>query len=261
MDTDLILNTDYLDILYQGRNKNYGSYELRRNYTKRMRSALSLLIATTLLLSGYAIINTGAATTTNNTFITRPIDITPQPIIETVRPAIQPPPPAAVKPAIKIPTIIAADDEVKPREQDILPKEIVNAVAGTGSSAGDTAGIGSFSEKRPGEGFIETPSKQPERWVEQMPEPGYDVNSYLSTHIRYPDMAREHQVEGKLQLQFIIAEDGSITGVTVIKGKLGSGCEEEAIRVLQSMPKWKPGKQQGRAVKVYYILPVSFRLG
>jgi protein TonB len=94
-----------------------------------------------------------------------------------------------------------------------------------------------------------------------MPEPPYNVMEYLGKNMRYPDAARENGIEGRVSVQFIVNEDGSITDVKIVGSKrLGGGCEEEAMRVISSMPKWKPGKQNGRPVKVYYTQPVSFRL-
>jgi protein TonB len=67
-------------------------------------------------------------------------------------------------------------------------------------------------------------------------------------------------IEGKVFVEFIVDKDGSITEVTVMKG-IGSGCDEEAIRVIKAAPKWNPGKQRGQPVKVKLIVPITFKLG
>ena len=72
-------------------------------------------------------------------------------------------------------------------------------------------------------------------------------------------MARENGIEGTVYIEFVIGKDGSVTGANVKRG-IGGGCNEEALRVVNSMPKWKPGKQQGNPVKVKYTLPVKFKL-
>ena len=98
--------------------------------------------------------------------------------------------------------------------------------------------------------------------VESMPEyPGGQVElfKYLSESIRYPAMAREIGVQGRVFINFVVEPDGSISNVKVLRG-IGSGCDEEAMRVVSEMPKWKPGKQRGRAVRVSYNLPVKFTL-
>ncbi len=92
-----------------------------------------------------------------------------------------------------------------------------------------------------------------------MPEPPFDINSYLSKNIRYPSAARENEIQGRVVLQFVVDQGGNVTNIE-IKKDIGGGCGQEAVRVVKAMPKWKPGKQNGQPVKVYYTLPVSFKL-
>jgi len=82
---------------------------------------------------------------------------------------------------------------------------------------------------------------------------------YFAKHIKYPTIARENNIQGKVILQFVIDENGKIQSPKIAKGVAG-GCSEEALRVLRSMPQWKPGRHQGRYVKVNFTLPVSFQL-
>jgi protein TonB len=98
--------------------------------------------------------------------------------------------------------------------------------------------------------------------VEQQPEfPGgtAEMYKYLSKNIKYPSAASRANVSGRVFMSFVVNTDGSIQDVSVLKG-LGFGCDEEAIRVVKAMPKWKPGKQSGRAVRVKYNLPINFQL-
>ena len=82
---------------------------------------------------------------------------------------------------------------------------------------------------------------------------------YLASNIQYPPIAIENGVEGMVVLRFIVSKTGAITGIEVLKD-IGAGCGAEAVRVVQSMPQWNPGKQRGNPVSVYFTLPVSFRL-
>ena len=82
---------------------------------------------------------------------------------------------------------------------------------------------------------------------------------YISDNLSYPSQARRMGVEGRVFLQFVVEKDGSITDIKVLKG-IGSGCDEEAVKVLKSAPKWKPGKQRGKAVRVRRSIPVFFKL-
>ena len=98
--------------------------------------------------------------------------------------------------------------------------------------------------------------------VEQMPEfPGGDraMMDFVKDNIQYPAEAKEKGIKGLLYVNFIVEPDGSLSSIKVLKG-VGGGCDEEAIRIVESMPKFKPGMQNGEAVRVSYTIPVIFRL-
>jgi periplasmic protein TonB len=98
--------------------------------------------------------------------------------------------------------------------------------------------------------------------VESMPEfPGgaQAMMEYIARNIRYPPMARESGIQGRVFVNFVVEPDGSVSNVNVLRG-IGGGCDEEAIRVVQGMPKWTPGRQRGKAVRVSFNLPVRFTL-
>jgi protein TonB len=83
---------------------------------------------------------------------------------------------------------------------------------------------------------------------------------FVGKKLKYPAQARRMGVEGKVFVEFVIERDGTITDVKAIKG-IGAGCDEEAVRVLQSAPKWKAGKQRGKPVRQRMVLPIAFKLG
>lgn len=83
--------------------------------------------------------------------------------------------------------------------------------------------------------------------------------AYLEANIQYPAVARENNVQGKVIIVFVIDTDGSVTEVKVLQG-IGSGCDEEAARVIKLSPKWTPGMQNGRAVRQQFTIPISFTL-
>ena len=98
--------------------------------------------------------------------------------------------------------------------------------------------------------------------VEDQPEfPGGNtaMMKFLSDNIKYPVIAQENGIQGRVITNFVVEKDGSITDVQVVRG-VDPSLDKEAIRVIQSMPKWKPGKQRGSAVRVRFTLPVVFRL-
>ena len=99
--------------------------------------------------------------------------------------------------------------------------------------------------------------------VESMPEfPGGQqaLFKYLSENVKYPVIAQENGIQGRVICQFVVNKDGSIVDVEVVRSGGDASLDKEAIRVIKSMPKWKPGKQRGKPVRVKYTLPVNFKL-
>ena len=98
--------------------------------------------------------------------------------------------------------------------------------------------------------------------VEEMPSfPGGEqkLMKYVGDNVKYPQIARETGIQGRVFVNFVVEPDGSVSNVSVLRG-IGGGCDEEAMRVVKNMPKWKPGKQRGKAVRVQYMLPINFTL-
>ena len=99
--------------------------------------------------------------------------------------------------------------------------------------------------------------------VESMPEfPGGQqaLFKYLSENVKYPVIAQENGIQGRVICQFVVNKDGSIVDVEVVRSGGDASLDKEAVRVIKSMPKWKPGKQRGKAVRVKYTVPVNFKL-
>jgi protein TonB len=109
-----------------------------------------------------------------------------------------------------------------------------------------------------GEGYEDIPYEI----VEQPPQPEGGMSAfswYISKNLKYPDLARRNKIEGKVFVTFIVDVDGSLINVKILKGIEG-GCDEEALRVIRNAPKWIPGKQQNKPVRVQMILPLVFKL-
>jgi len=106
--------------------------------------------------------------------------------------------------------------------------------------------------------------KEEEIFVFVEDQPGYPGGDaarikYLQENIKFPVMAIESGIQGTVYVTFVVEKDGRITNVKVLRG-IGGGCDEEAVRVIKNMPRWKPGKQRGRAVRVQFNMPVRFVL-
>ncbi|OWY20425.1 energy transducer TonB [Sphingobacteriales bacterium UPWRP_1] len=187
------------------------------------------------------------------------IEVLP-PVTKTPPPAVAPPPPPVVA--------IVDDEEILETEPDLNnPEADENTVIEPAEPATE-APQPVISDK-----LIAEPKKLPEEpeepeiflIVEEMPEyPGgqTELFKYLANNTHYPPMARENGIEGTVYVGFVVMEDGSISNVQVKRGLPGggAGCDEEALRVVKQMPKWKAGKQRGKNVRVAYTLPFKFKL-
>jgi len=176
----------------------------------------------------------------------RAVDDTPEEIIPITEQKVKPPPPPPPKQVTKI-TIVEDDVEV---EDDI---EI--DVEADDDSEMEEYIPQEIEEEEIVEAEIFTV-------VEAMPEfPGGmgKLMAYLGNNIKYPPLAKESGIQGRVFINFVVEPDGSISNVKVLRG-IGGGCDEEAIRVVEAMPKWKPGMQRGKPVRVSYNLPVKFTL-
>jgi protein TonB len=159
-----------------------------------------------------------------------------------------PPPPPQVTTQIQI-----VADEVEIEEQLVIEEMEIDA-----DSEVDFI-VEEYSNEEPEEEFEE---EEIFTIVEEMPEfPGgmKALFEYLGRELSYPPMAKDARIQGKVYVTFVVERDGSIADVRILRG-IGGGCDEEAIKVVQSMPKWTPGKQRNKPVKVQYNLPINFIL-
>jgi protein TonB len=147
--------------------------------------------------------------------------------------------------------------------------ELENKSVGVTTTAGSDDGIDVSLLPETGSGEVLIAPKEREdhdkTWVtvEIMPSfPGGEeaLFRYLGKSIRYPHIAVENGIEGIVTVQFVVDYEGNIKDVKVLSAAKGGGLEEEATRVIKAMPKWKPGRQNGRNVSVLYSIPVNFRL-
>ena len=150
------------------------------------------------------------------------------------------------------------------------PQDTVLTVGDTAQTKADTLlpdaplseGIQEFDEEAIVGIMGGTPPPLPDEVVEYEPEfPGgmEALHAFLKENIRYPEAARKNRIEGKVYVTFTVEKDGSITHAKIFHD-IGGGCGQEAIRVVNSMPRWKPGTQRGKPVRTPFILPIQFKL-
>lgn len=174
---------------------------------------------------------------------------------------VAPPPPAEVP---TVPEIL----EIVENDKEIEEEEIESSEATESAISGPTApvqGAVMVAEGPPVPMQVVEESDETEIFevVEDMPEfPGgmEALLAYLGKNIKYPSIAQENGIQGRIVVQFVVNKDGTVGEPKAIGKSFDASCEKEAIRVIKAMPKWKPGKQRGKPVRVYYTVPVMFRL-
>lgn len=258
------------DIVFEGRNKSYGAYLLRKIYNDHILRALLIgALIFSFAVSLPVILKALGPEEEVELVDTTAVDLTqiePPPIDPNIPP---PPPPPAAPPPPQVSTIKFVPPEPVPDEKVVEPdppkqQELATVAIATETVVGDPTADPNIviEENVPnilgGGGGEETVFQV----VEQMPE--FEggmaaLGKYLSKNLKYPAQARSANVQGTVFVGFVVGNDGKIRDVTVLKG-IGYGCDEEAKRVVSSMPPWRPGKQSGRAVSVRYSLPIRFKM-
>ncbi len=179
-------------------------------------------------------------------------DIIAEEEVEITRPENTPPPPPPPPAPVVTEVLNVVEDDVELEQQDILSSEDNQQEAQTAV----------YTPPAVVEEEEEEAAQQIFTVVEEMPEfPGGqgELLKYLGKSIRYPVIAQENGIQGRVVCAFVINRDGSIVDAEVLRG-VDPSLDKEALRVINSMPKWKPGKQRGKPVRVKYTVPVVFRL-
>jgi len=273
MDSNRILKSTYEEILFDGKNKAYGAYILRITYERRMRQALLILMLFLASIVGMSMLpHSNVATKDGNHKLDSiTIDLSKVHIIKTEHQ--QPPAPnkqehketaqaAQKKVDQKVGYTIVHNEQFKPVDSVVVDISSPTTGANGDSSGAITSvlvgGTGTNDTKK-GDNKGDFGKRDIGEWAEVMPAFNGDLNKYLEDHLNYPEEAKSGSIEGRVVVQFVVNTDGSITDALIVK-HLGAGCDEEALRVIKSMPKWKPGKQNGAAIRVLYKQPISFIL-
>ena len=273
---DLISN-EWTDLVFEGRNQSYGAYQLRKSTGKRNLWALIIVALAAVLLylglqlqrmaeANKKVENTQAVELAKlNTEKKKEAKVEKKEIIRQEPEKVV----EQVKSSVKFTApIIKKDEEVK-EEDEIKLDEVQKSDKAVGAftvEGNDEVG-GAVLKAKEEIAAPEPPKHVVEETkiftvVEQMPMyPGGDaaLMGYLRDNIHYPTVAAENGVQGRVVVGFVVERDGSITDVKVLRS-VDSSLDREAMRVVKSMPRWTPGKQNGSAVRVKYQVPVTFRL-
>lgn len=272
MDANQILKSDYLDILFQGRNKQYGGYELRKKYPRRMLIAGIIGVLSISAIFASTVIKFNDKPDAPPVKKKEIVMAEPPPLNENKPPPPPPPPaPPPVRPTVKFtPPVIKPNEEVKEDEKPEPPKPKENVDVGIKNEVGSddphavSASLGATTGGTGTKSAVTTPPPPPDntptRSYAVAPKPTFDVNKYLRDNIRYPAQALENDISGVVVVEFTVNLDGSVTDVKPTK-QLGGGLTQEAVRVVKAMPKWTPGRNaKGDPVRAIYNVPVRFVL-
>ena len=281
-DVDLS-SREWCDLVFEGKNKDFGAYVLRTDSNKRHNKAVLYTLIGAVLLVG-AIIGT---VTVNNILAERalrdqgeqvdvvvdmsteePEDEPEQEKLEQPKPEVLP---EEVLNTVKVTELaIVQDDQVKKEDEIKTQDELKETETAFGQKDNDKGTedrnvTRTLKEEVVVEKKVEVKEEKKEeifKSVEQMPQfPGGDaaLMKYLHSHLQYPTMAQENGIQGKVIVQFVVTKTGSIGEVKVVRS-VDKDLDREAIRVCKSLPKFTPGRQNGQAVSVWYTLPVQFKL-
>ena len=179
-------------------------------------------------------------------------DIIAEEEIEITRPENTPPPPPPPPAPAVAEVLTVVEDDVELEQQDIVSSEDDATAAQTETFV--APGVEEEEEEESAQQIFTVVEKQPE-----FPGGTAELFKYLSKAIKYPVIAQENGIQGRVVCSFVVNRDGSIVDIQVMRG-VDPSLDKEAIRVISEMPKWKPGEQRGKPVRVRFILPVQFRL-
>ena len=265
-----LASSEWCQLIFEGKNQAYGAYKMRANSTKRHN--LAMLAVLVIALIGFTIPTLVKLATPKQkevmTEVTTLSKLAEPEIKQEEMKRVEPvaPPPPALKSSIKFTApVIKKDEEV--RDEDEIKSQTELTETKVAISIADVKG----NDEEHGKDIadlkqvVTQAEPEPEKvfdMVEQMPQfPGgqAEMMQFISKNMKYPTIAQENGTQGRVTCQFVVGADGKVRDVKVLRG-VDPYLDKEAVRVIMSMPKWIPGKQNGKAVSVKYTIPVMFRL-
>lgn len=281
-DVDLS-SKEWCDIVFEGKNKEFGAYVLRNQSPSRHNRAVLIVLAALAVILGLLILSIsgvfsrgeeeGADVATEQEIAT--LDSQDEEMEEEEdeiiyqEPEEEIAPPEEVANEQRVTETLVVNDEDFDQSKEVKTQEEITENEAMAGAVDVTDGVNDQNKQSIRETIIaEAPAApEPEKvytmaMVEQKPEfPGGEAAMYkwLGDHINYPAQASEEGVQGRVVVQFDVAKDGSIVNVKIARGR-HPALDKEAVRLVKSMPAWQPGRNNGQPVKVTYTLPITFKL-
>ncbi|ALO47904.1 energy transducer TonB [Hoylesella enoeca] len=271
---DLISN-DWVDLIFEGKNQAYGAYKLRKGTSRR--NIISIIIVVVVALLAFSVVAIKKIVDANmekvaSTQVTELSNLDqkqkkaevkkqikvqePEKVVERVKSSVK-----FTAPVIKKDSEVKPEDEIKTQDQLMQNK----AAIGSFDVKGNDDANGEVLKAKEVIAQPEPPKVEENKvfdMVEEMPSfPGGPaaLMQFLQSNTHYPPVAQENGVQGRVTVSFVVEKDGSITDVQVARSADPS-LDKEAIRVVKSMPRWTPGRQNGSTVRVKFNVPVTFKL-
>ncbi|QNN43673.1 energy transducer TonB [Pedobacter roseus] len=273
-----VYKTEWLDLVFANRNKNYGAYDLRSKSSKIMTKAL-FVSGSLFVLACFSPLIYAKLSPKDIVVETPAVEVKLDNVIHQMKQDLpkpeEKPEPKKADP-VKVKTIALPSQVVVVNKTELPPPptmdDIKLAVISTKTQEGIVApsavvtdnkgnGDGTGTAKE-GEGKGEDTNIYINGGVDEYPEftgGAKAWSKYMERNLRYPSRAQEEGAVGKVFVSFVVEKDGSITDVSVIKG-IGFGCDEEAMKVIKKSPLWKPGKNKGTPVRVRYNMAINFQI-
>lgn len=268
-------SSEWRDIVFEGKNQNYGAYALRKTSSKRHIVAFIVVLIFVGVVAALPAFLEAVKSKSDNlggtddafemASITNVEEQVPEENI--IRQETAPPPPPLKATIQFTPPVITEDSKVNEEKEmksmEELSESKVQISIATVEGTNDKNAV-DIAELKEHKVIVAEPKEEEKPFVsvEQMPQfPGGDAElmKFIGSNLKYPTIAAENGIEGRAVIRFVVTKDGSVSDVQVVRS-LDPSCDKEAIRVVKMMPKWVPGKQNGRNVPVYYTLPVLFKL-
>jgi protein TonB len=270
MEANKILQADLLDIVFEDRNKDYGAYELRKKYNKRITLALAITAAIAIIAVGSSFIAKQLNSTADDKVVhevsLKNLEDAPPPPPPPPPPPKTPPPPPKVELTRFTPPVIKKDEEVK--KQEIPPQEDLKDthIAEINQEGDKNLNVQVPPVVDEGKGVVEAPKVDENEIFTKVEIEATVDNKQWRRHLesqlqRYiEDAASQGMAPGQytVQVRFLVERDGSVADVSVAGNDPGYGLGKGAVDVVKRGPKWSPGEQNGRKVRSYHTQPITF---
>lgn len=274
-----LLSRGWCDLIFEGKNQQYGAYRIRANAGRRQLRAVIIILVVVAVVAVLFVLNQVVQSTRTEEKFTEVTQMSklkqekkPEKKQEKIEVKYEKPQAqkVAVKASIQFTApVIKSDDQVDKNAELKTMDELMNTKAAIASATykgdiGGTVNIDDLKENQSaggkGGGGGEGGGDGVFTVVEQPPTfPGGEnaLIAYIAKHLQYPQIALEQEIQGVVKLRFVVMPDGTVGDVVIQQG-LESHCDKEAVRVVKSLPRFIPGKQQGKPVAVWYSLPIRF---